>query len=354
MKTLILFSAVLLSLPSMADEKSAWPDYSNPRILSAQLNYNFHQLPLEGEHQLPHTGWSDDYWPTHKGSINRRWNAPGQPGFNLVQPTRNEAFSMSLDELAQLSPSEKFDLLRGRYDYPLVKTVARTAKPTAKDWAGICNGWAPASLNLKEPHPVVMTNADGLKIPFGSSDVKAMLSYYYAYYVKEPTRQMGLRCFLPRGIRGISRGCGDDLNAGAFHLVVTNLLGVQNKGFLADIDPYREVWNQPITSFKSEILMTRSPSARAARNAVTEVLVKTDLYYGSEVDPQWEPVLYTPAQLYEKLELKYTVELDAHGVVVGGSWISESRPDFIWFRGEAEFTGEFSILGDLYRASTKY
>jgi hypothetical protein len=355
MKWLSALPVLLLALSTFAQEqKEAWPAHSNPRIASENLTYEFHKMPLSGSHDIPHTGWSDDYWPTHRGSINRRWNAPGEPGFNLVQPTREQALGMTYEQLAELAPSEKFDLLRARYDYPLVKSVAKTAKPTAKDWAGICNGWAPASLNLKEPHPVVMTNADGIKIPFGSSDVKAILSYYYAYYVDSPTRQIGLRCFLPRGIRVFGRGCGDDLNAGAFHVIITNKLGIEKRGFLADVDRFREVWNQPITSFKSEILMTRPASSEAARNAVTEAVIKTDLYYGSEIDPQWQPVLYTPAQLFDKLELKYTVELDAQGKVVGGEWLSDSRPDFIWFRDKAPFTGEFAMLGDLYEAATRY
>lgn len=353
MKRLIL-PLLLLSFTALAEEKEAWPSHSNPRIVSDSFLTRFSSLPLAGKHELPHTGWSDDYWPTHRGSINRRWNAPGEPGFDLVQPTREQALGMSSKQLAELAPSEKFDLLRGRYDYPLVKRVAATAKPTAKDWAGICNGWAPASLNLKEPHPVVMKNADGIEIPFGSSDVKAMLSYYYAYYVEAPTMQVGLRCFLPRGIRGLSRGCGKDLNPGAFHIIMANKLGLEKVGFLADVDPYREVWNQPITSFTSEIVMTRAASSRAARNAVTEVVMKTDLYYGSEIDPQWEPVLYTPSQLFEKKELEYTIELDAQGVIVGGEWLSAMRPDFVWFRKKAEFTGEFEILGKLYEAAANY
>lgn len=354
MRKILVLPLILFSFSAFSDQKEAWPSHSNPRIVSDNFETRFTRLPLDGRHEVPHTGWSDDYWPTHKGSINRRWNAPGAPGFDLVQPTREQAMGMSSDQLAQLAPSEKFDLLRARYDFPLVKRVARTAKPTAKDWAGICNGWAPASLNLKEPHPVVVKNADGIEIPFGSSDVKAMLSYYYAYFVKEPTRQVGLRCFLPRGVRGLSRGCGKDLNPGAFHIIMANKLGVERVGFLADVDPYREVWNQPITSFKSEIIMTRAAGSRAARNAVTEVMVRTEMYYGSEIDPQWAPALYTPAQLYEKKELEYTIELDAAGNIVGGEWISEMRPDFVWFREKAAFTGEFEILGKLYDAATNY
>lgn len=344
----------LAATAALAQEKSKWPDYSDPAIVSKTFETRFAKLPLDGHHDVPHTGWSDDYWATQLGSINRRWTAPGQPGFNLHSPSLAEARAMSEKEISQLAPTEKYDLWRGRYDYPLVARVAANANPNAKDWAGICNGWSPASLNLKEPQPIVLTSKDGIKIPFGASDVKALLSFYYAYEVNTPTQQVGLRCFLGRGISILARGCGDDVNAGAFHIITANKLGIERKGYLADVDRLKEVWNQPITGFKSTVLQSRPASSGAAKTAVSEVLVRTDLTYGSEIDPQWEAVLGTPVQTYEKLELEYTVELDAGGNIVGGKWESWIRPDFLWFRGKAPFTGDFTELGDLYEAATQY
>lgn len=37
-----------------------------------------------------------------------------------------------------------------------------------------------AALEYAQPNPVVLTNADGIQIPFGASDVKALLTYYVA------------------------------------------------------------------------------------------------------------------------------------------------------------------------------
>ncbi|MBY0516611.1 MAG: hypothetical protein K2P81_06880 [Bacteriovoracaceae bacterium] len=354
MKNIVLMTALALSTVSFAQDKEKWPDYSNPAIVSSTFELRMDKLPLEGHHDVPHTGWSDDYWPTQLGSINRRWTAPGQPGFDLKSPNLAIAKSMSEKEISQLAPTEKYDLWRGRYDYPLVKRVDGNADPKAKDWAGICNGWSPASLNLKEPQPIVMTNADGIKIPFGSSDIKALLSFYYAYEVNTPTQQIGLRCFVGRGLRVLARGCGDDVNAGAFHIIMANKLGLERKGFLADVDRLKEVWNQPITGFTSKILQSRPASSGASKQAVSEVLVQTDLTYGSEIEPQWEAVLGTSIQTYEKIELEYTVELDAQGKIVGGKWESWIRPDFLWFRGKAPFTGDFKDLEKLYEAATQY
>ena len=51
-------------------------------------------------------------------------------------------------------------------------------------WAGYCHGWAPAANRFEEPLPVTVRNADGVEIPFGSSDVKALLTYFEAEVVR--------------------------------------------------------------------------------------------------------------------------------------------------------------------------
>ena len=154
-----------------------------------------------------------------------RWYAPTPQGFNLNSPNLNQALRLSLEELKSLSPAEKFDLLNAQYSYPLKKAVAEIASPRRREWEGMCHGWAAAALNHPEPVPKTVTNKDGLMIPFGSSDIKALLSYYYAY-VEDPvsTHQMGRRC-------DGKEHCDQDMNAGAFHIVLANKVGREGKGF---------------------------------------------------------------------------------------------------------------------------
>lgn len=45
-----------------------------------------------------------------------------------------------------------------------------------------------------QPDAVTLKNADGITIPFGSSDVKALLSYFLAEYNTVPTPYLGERC----------------------------------------------------------------------------------------------------------------------------------------------------------------
>lgn len=85
---------------------------------------------------------------------------------------------MTSTDIARLSPAEKFDFLNGPYYYPLKAEVEKLAAYDAESWEGICHGRAPASMNHNEPRPKILRNPDGIKIYFGSADIKAILSYY--------------------------------------------------------------------------------------------------------------------------------------------------------------------------------
>ena len=45
-------------------------------------------------------------------------------------------------------------------------------------WFGLCHAWAAAIYLYKNPSPIIYIRADGLKVPLGSSDIKAMLLYF--------------------------------------------------------------------------------------------------------------------------------------------------------------------------------
>jgi hypothetical protein len=349
-----MIAAVIIAPASFAGQnriQEAWEGFSAPEIFSAGFLHEMKALPLEGMIQVGPRAWSGDYWPSKKGSINNRWNSPAKQGWDYYSPNRDELKRMSIEEVAMLSPSEKYDLFIGRYDYPLKNEVGGSANRNAPYWAGICNGWASAALFHNEPTPKIMTNPDGIQIPFGSSDAKALISYFYAFHSNPSVNQMGLRCFFGRFMGGV-RGCDQDLNAGAFHIVIANKLGLMREGFIVDIERFSEVWNQPVVGFKSVIIQDNlipqsSPDKLVALTAVKEIRVKTTLYYGDESDPTWEPVMGTENQKIEKKEFQYKLEIDAKGRIVGGSWESKIRPDFIWNRPAArpeEFTGLFTNL----------
>lgn len=319
----------------------AWDSVSDPEIMSYHFIKDFNALPLSGAVTSSEKYWSGDYWALKKGNINYRWFAKNKIGFNLNSPTRDRAKKMSIPELAELSPSEKYDLFTGRYDYPLKNEVYRISDPGAEIWEGICHGWSPAAMNHNEPRAKLVRNPDGIEIPFGSSDIKALISYYYAYsYSATDTHQVGRRCFKdPRMFSSPNeRDCTNDLNAGAFHVILANRIGKDGKGFVADLQRYKEVWNHPITSYKSTVTGRTSAGVR----------VRTTITYVDENGHDWQPVKGTPKQEFKTADYEYLIELDGTGKITGGEWISKQRPDFLWLVSRPrEFTGTLSRLEEL-------
>jgi len=310
-------ASLIMSLFSPSSFADSWNSQNDPANMDPNFVYQLNQLPLTGK--LDYTPWSETYWPSKQGSINLRWNQPKPEGFKYSSPSRDEVMSMSRDELARLAPSEKYDIYMGRYDYPLKQEVSGIATPTAKWWSGICDGWSLAALQYKEPKAVDRVNPDGVVVPFGASDVKGLMSYAAARHFQVDARQVGARCTGVGKIFG-NPACSD-INAGALHVVLANQLGIKKQGFVSEIDPGPQIWNQATYGFESKIIGSASSGVR----------VQSTVYYTDELDQSsWEPVVGTKNFKEGKLELDYILELDASGNIVGGSYINDKHPDFVW------------------------
>ncbi len=361
MKQVSIVLLTLLALSAFAElEDQRWNGANTPTIFDGTFNYSFDLLPLNGDiGKTSGRGWSGSYWPAYKGGIAFRWNHPSPNNFKYKSPGLSSLNSMSQDQIAQLSPSEKYDILMGRYDFPLTKKALDMNDEDAKDWRGICHGWAPASLHYTEPAPVTVVNRDGITIPFGSSDVKAMLSFYYAWDAKSQTKQISKRCFGKFNLVGSCKG----VNPGSFHVVLSNLIGVRKEGFLADVDRYKEVWNQAIVSFSTQILGYPKVKRKHKRKGIAKLIsVKTIMEYVNEIDgnagnpnaefedtPMWNPVFNTIFQERTMKEYYYTLELDAYGKIIGGDWNGDDRPDFLWTMKKAPFNGYYSGISEIYK-----
>lgn len=336
MKILLLLSLAITTTQVFANLKMdrAWFRISDPLIMNIK-NYKYSDLPKSGRLSDRQKGWSSDYWARKKGSINYRWNTSSPTGFNYVSPTRDQVFMMSQRELRRLSPSEKWDLFLGRYDYPLKNEVASYARPDRPLWEGICDGWAGAAMNHDEPKPLSLLNPDGIQIPFGSSDIKGLISWYYSRKYSGGYAQMGRRCY---GDNSEER-CQHDMNAGAFHLVLTNRLGVQGRPFIADVDRNFEVWNHLASSYSSRVLDSEVlPLPTSALGTVNMVKMRTTVRYVWLLSRnRWWPVLGTDYQNTEARTYEYYLDLDAEGQVIGGEWISRGRPDFLWLERKVPF-----------------
>lgn len=184
--------------------------------------------------------------------------------------------------------------------------------------------------------------AQGLTIPFGSSDIKALLSYYYAYHHEEgETLQMGKKC----DRRG--RHCDEDLNAGAFHIALTNQIGLLGESFIADIENTKEVWNQMVYSYTSEVVQDDLlPAEDSAPGTVRVTQIRTTMIVVFNIGMNsWLPSIGTANQTFRSSDYEYDLDLDRDGNIIGGKWKSQLHPDFIWYtRRTQDFGDAFSRL----------
>jgi hypothetical protein len=366
MKKLVVLATLALVGQAHAAKwsRSNNPSFFNP-IAKIKMNPVFVELPLKAELQDNRFGWSETYWPSNKGGIAFRWNHPDPQPFKYKLLSREELKKMSETELSQLSPAELYDISMGDYNYTLTKKVLSKFSPNDLWWEGICHGWSLAASNYAEPAKTVITNRDGINVPFGSSDVKGLLAMHDAYNSRGHNARVGDRCAVRGKVAGeehekdgpisqpsardAARAECSDVNAGTFHIILASMIGLNSQGFIADVDRYNDVWNQPVTSYESTIVGNVDVTPQEFRNGVDKkIQIRTIMTFGEELafySPEEaskgtigfvskEPVTGTPAQTFKFKNYEYVLELDRSGSIIGGEWISETRPDFLWMKAK--------------------
>ncbi len=329
--------------------------------------------------------------------LNKKKNLHAKYFFNISRPqSPADIMSMSQAELDKLSPAEKYDVykyLLSEDDYLSMELTHNVlhiqTNPFREYWEGICNGWTSASLEFEEPEPMTVT-AKGITLNFGSSDLKALLSYYHDAITTNPKTQrlgwasfVGDRCetvfpeeawFIKDGVeyykevingeivtKKVPENCVD-MNAGAFHLVIGNLIGLRNEGFTAEAVRDKEVWNQPVYEYDAKYKMSKKVRANATPGTQTQIKVNMIMRYANdggrmfwvqdgsddEFYAWWEPTSGTSNYRHAEKNLEYYIDLDKEGNIIGGMWLSYDRPDFVWVKQNKGFIGDqpgFGVVG---------
>jgi hypothetical protein len=351
-------TALLFGSYALADSHR-WNESNHPARLDANYVYQLKSLPAEGAIAEKERGWADSYWPLNKGMIAYRYQTE-KPNFDKEKsPSLAELKRMSADQIKILSPAEKLDLAIGRLDYPVTKAMRKDLSARQKDWRGVCNGWAQASIHLDEPNAFVFRESPlGIDIPFGSGDIKGLLAFYYARVDDSPSVMLGERCERKPRLAWSSKACSD-VNAGAFHVVMANELGIRKVGFTADRDPFNEVWNQPYTGYK--IVSQKTTKDRWIgddmkgydKDVENVVLIEAEVSYADDdnVEPSYEPFIKNNKNKIATVVYRYELELDVVGRIIGGTWLTDLHPDFIWKQQFNLPAGQYGIIGRLYQQS---
>jgi hypothetical protein len=365
------------------------------------------------------------------------------PYFHLAVPNSAADFQkMSAGEIDALSAFEKYSIYTGDYTYQLNHFFHHN-EPFDPYWTGACDAWTIAA--SQNPEPVAKTvRVENTALTFHSSDLKALLTANAELGLTEKTDgeanliQIGDRCDVPIAVptlrkvngqeifsqtsttRGLlekdlkaylekyqsdyarlhsnplpdgwlaqrlknarSKKCSDT-NAGAFHLVLTNQIGLNQRPLLMDIARDEEIWNQPTYRYTSIITPLAAIPENSASETKRAVSVKTTVWYADDTMYGWafsEPVVAMllgkapltetfqreyaqyenllvknaerdspgkfPEDLFESIDYEYTLELNDQDQIIGGEWITYDRPDYLWIAKKQTIDPVFQRLPEL-------
>lgn len=311
----------------------------------------------------------------------------------------------NVERLAQLSAAEKYDLLVGDLDFTFTNRVLQMVEEISTDgqmapWSGVCDGWSAASLHYFRPERAFeVTGALGHRLKFYPTDVKGLASFLWAKSFDRSGKAgdiydgngnvllkgdwysfgAGYQCKRnDRDIRGrlLDPTC-NDVNPGFFHTAAVNIIGIDRHGFVFDRSHGANVMNQPAYRYeyryfrpdnqavtdrldlaKKRIGTFRDPFREYRSPRATHVVgVRMRVWYKKEhpaprardrdfspSDPARLQVERRTEDIDHAVDLRYDLELDARGNIVGGEWwfyedifrptladdLSDSHPDTMW------------------------
>lgn len=350
-------------------KEDRWNAANDPANFRGRLNYNFAALPTSGHAER--TAWPSTYWPTSQDSINARWNTRGE-GRDRFSPA--EKYDLAFNGW---QPSAQFDSLRpwssygewdrGYYEQlgPLARHVSTNmgnaagrdgrdndgdgeideADERPEGWWGLCHAWVPAAMRELQPGstPVVVNG-----VTFYAGDLEALV---IAAYNRAGAAMIGDRCNDGGSGAGSSPVERDehgratdpacrDTNAGSFHVIMANYLGILHEPIAEDRTFDYEVWNQPVVSFEvtssnevtaaqaNELLSRTGTAYELNRDARKLMHIRATATYITESHADRTPA--DPEQYKRTDAYEYILELDGRGNIIGGEWISRNHPDFLW------------------------
>lgn len=254
-----------------------WDFRNSPGRLQTQFEYLFENLPLEGA--VDDVPWAETYWPYYQDGINARWQgkdvlSPAEKydkafkdwtppdNFMELRPWSSSTCEFDQEYYDALGPVAKWtDRNKGNWrahngiddDADGVEDKDECGFGENKDydgvetWWGICHAWAPAAMMEKEPLQPVERNG----VTFEVSDLKGLL---ISQYDRTDAFMVGGRCNekeLERDEEGrLKRSECRDLNAGSWHVIVTNLIGKDKRPFVIERTTNYEIWNQPFAGYR--------------------------------------------------------------------------------------------------------
>uniref|UniRef100_M4B7L5 RxLR effector candidate protein n=1 Tax=Hyaloperonospora arabidopsidis (strain Emoy2) TaxID=559515 RepID=M4B7L5_HYAAE len=326
-----------------------------------ESNYNVLNdlYPRAVSDELP---WSGDNWPTYKDGINAVWKAnepsPAQKyasAFNLHVDTFLSSLSLSNGVLSESSSSSSCrtdaDCVTAQDNDNDDRRCGLRANTSSgyciPAWHGLGHARAAAALLEDEPQCDVSKN----NVTFHAVDIKALLTQLYDDAAITIVLT-GARFNGPDAPEELDRygrytdAARRDVNAGFFHMAMTNILGKHRQSFIVDVSANAQVWNEPVQAFEileasvvnaSMLSLEHFDSDTYPFNDAATFLAKCTTRLTRTVESMDDGGELTSTErikvhtVYEDYE--YCLELDGNYTIIGGEWLGASRknhPDFLW------------------------
>jgi hypothetical protein len=105
-------------------------------------------------------------------------------------------------------------------------------------------------------------------------------------------------------------------------------------------------------SYKTTYKNESGPVKTSALGTIKRIEVETIVTYAAAIAPKFDPVLNTDHAEYAQKTYEYYLDVNKDGLVIGGDWISDTRPDFVWTQKKATFTKNWASLNLIYIPAT--
>lgn len=238
-----------------AKQEEAWASQDNPALFTADLEYTFSALPTQGAAQV--APWAGSYWPVYEDSINFQWDGANPSAaakygqaFNVAGIEDQVSKAHGIDAQATRKECTDASVCDATLGESCAKRRGAEKGRCIPTWWGICHAWTPASILLPEPKRPVTRNG----VTFKVQDLKALASLIHD---KSSSKFVSLRCnrqgtkdvTVDAYGRVVQNECRDT-NAGTYHVLLANYLGLRRQAFAEDRTYDHEVWNQPLRAFR--------------------------------------------------------------------------------------------------------
>lgn len=345
--------------------------------------------------------WGGSFWPLNQGMVGNTYQNKDYDTFIFsltehfswkenVKDFKQRAikvhpmiYSLDEKELAQLAPSEKYDILLGDTSFDLTNRVWNYAEKWGREkkwgflssinlpdgyripeasklmalWEGICHGWAVAAGHSPRAEKTVwVTLPNGKRMPFYPNDIKALVSLMWAHStIQDNVIFEGNRCNRKnpskdkygryidvekdRDDTEILPRCAD-VHPAILHTSVMNILGIEGRSFVVDHAPKATIANQPVSGYEisyfnpmtgkdgdlRESLVATTDYAKDPfkvsrnRDATSIVGVEMKMFFVDWEFPRKKEFNSAEDDKIKDFTFRYDLEINYYGQIVGGQW----------------------------------